>query len=275
MKPDNTSSANGPRRYADATPLQLALREMHTMAVTPRFWGVLLAVAIVLAIAAPFRTSEELTFPQLLAYWSAICVTTYFPATFVSMFVAVSLLQKGVAELPSWAAGGLAASFPVVAIILALNVFVVGFSGVGRPPLWVLTLQCGAISLAVVAVHYMLRPPARNAGEDETTPSPVNPLLERLPVSKRGPVLHMSMQDHYVQVTTTSGTELVLMRLADAIAAMPPEDGLQIHRSHWIAIAHVKAVDVAKGQRSVTMSDGTVLPVSRTHAPKLREMGLH
>ncbi len=164
MSADNHSSANGPRRYADATPLQLALREMHTMAVTSRFWGVLLAVAIVLAIAAPFRTSDELTFPQLLAYWSAICVTTYFPATFVSMFVAISLARKGIPELPSWAIGGLAASFPVIAIILALNIFVVGFSPVDAPPLWVLALQCGAISMAVVAVHYLLRPPVLKCG---------------------------------------------------------------------------------------------------------------
>ena len=35
----------------------------------------------------------------------------------------------------------------------------------------------------------------------------------------------MSMQDHYVEVTTTRGTEMVLMRFSDAIKDVAPVDG--------------------------------------------------
>ena len=43
-------------------------------------------------------------------------------------------------------------------------------------------------------------------------------LLTRLPYEKRGTLLSLSALDHYTEVVTTTGKELVLIRLADAIA---------------------------------------------------------
>ena len=62
---------------------------------------------------------------------------------------------------------------------------------------------------------------------------------QRLPLAKRGPVVRMSMQDHYVELTTAHGSELVLLRMADAVAEADPA-GLRIHRSHWVHPAHVR-----------------------------------
>ena len=45
---------------------------------------------------------------------------------------------------------------------------------------------------------------------------------------------------NYVEVWTERGTHLVLMRLSDAIRETAGENGLQIHRSHWVALGAVK-----------------------------------
>ncbi len=77
-----------------------------------------------------------------------------------------------------------------------------------------------------------------------------------------------------MEVSTTKGTELLLMRLTDAIAEATPTDGLQIHRSHRVAQDHVAAVRRDGGRTLVQLSDGRELPVSRSNLSALRGAGL-
>ena len=83
----------------------------------------------------------------------------------------------------------------------------------------------------------------------------------------------MSMQDHYVEVVTTRGRELVLMRMADAAAAMGTA-GIRIHRSHWVARDHVAASRREGAGAVVVTSDEAELPVSRSYVAGLKEAGL-
>lgn len=64
------------------------------------------------------------------------------------------------------------------------------------------------------------------------------------------------------------------MRLGDAIREAAPEPGLQVHRSHWVAIAAVTAAR-REGDRAVlSLSHGGDIPASRSHIPALKEAGL-
>lgn len=82
------------------------------------------------------------------------------------------------------------------------------------------------------------------------------------------------MQDHYVEIRTDKGGALVLMRLADAIAETEGVAGLQIHRSHWIAIGQVAQSVRLGGRLMLKMKDGTMLPVSRSYIEEVRAAGL-
>ena len=42
-------------------------------------------------------------------------------------------------------------------------------------------------------------------------------------------------EDHYLRVHTSAGQELILMRLADAVRELAGVEGLQTHRSWWVA----------------------------------------
>ena len=53
--------------------------------------------------------------------------------------------------------------------------------------------------------------------------------MARIPVETRGPLIALSVQDHYVEVRTARNT-LLLMRLSDAMQEARAADGLQIHR---------------------------------------------
>ena len=96
----------------------------------------------------------------------------------------------------------------------------------------------------------------------------------RLPPAKLGELPYMSMQDHYVEIVTSKGRELVLLRLADAINEAGRKTGIQLHRSHWAAFSAIASTRRDAGKISLVMSDGTELPVSRTYATALREAGI-
>ena len=63
------------------------------------------------------------------------------------------------------------------------------------------------------------------------------------------------------------------MRLSDAIRESAPEPGLQVHRSHWVARAQVRAARRIGDRAVLTMTTGDDIPASRAHIPALKEAG--
>ena len=84
-------------------------------------------------------------------------------------------------------------------------------------------------------------------------------LLARLPHGTRGKLLHLAVADHPVDVTTDRGHALVLIRLSDAIAETAPTPGLQVHRSHWVALDAVRGTRQV-GKPVLHLQNGTVSP---------------
>ena len=102
-------------------------------------------------------------------------------------------------------------------------------------------------------------------------PAPEAPLLARLPARSRAELLHLRMQDHYVEVHTTAGSEMLLLRFRDALREVEGIDGLQVHRSHWVARAAVVGVERQRGGRiALRLVNGAKVPVSRSFAPPSR-----
>ncbi|MFP5340917.1 MAG: LytTR family DNA-binding domain-containing protein, partial [Gammaproteobacteria bacterium] len=167
-------------------------------------------------------------------------------------------------------AGALAGPF-IAAMVALINVGVFGPS-VTAIDLVTLALYCSLISAAVTVASAVLeRPAAAIAPVDATTPPP---LLERLPRAQRGRLIHIEVSDHYVDVTTDRGKGLILMRLSDAIRETAPAAGLQVHRSHWVALDAVKRGTRVGGKPVLELENGTLVPVSRTYLEAARAAGL-
>ncbi|WP_247878916.1 LytTR family DNA-binding domain-containing protein [Azospirillum brasilense] len=98
--------------------------------------------------------------------------------------------------------------------------------------------------------------------------------LARLPARLGRDLLALEMEDHYVRAHTAEGSDLILMRLRDAIAELAGLDGMQVHRSHWVAAAAVAGVErKPDGKLVLVLRDGRRVPVSRSHAAAVREAG--
>ncbi|MEM7458756.1 MAG: LytTR family DNA-binding domain-containing protein [Pseudomonadota bacterium] len=146
------------------------------------------------------------------------------------------------------------------------------------PELNYLTMQFGyvlVISLIITSASYLLKAARQNKVETEGDANPVGAFMERLPVKFRTAELYaISSEDHYLRVHTSLGEELILMRLADAVRELNGADGLQVHRSWWVAKDGVTDEKRIDGRSLLVLPSGTEVPVSRSYRTKARDAGL-
>ncbi|MEL7129484.1 MAG: LytTR family DNA-binding domain-containing protein [Pseudomonadota bacterium] len=96
--------------------------------------------------------------------------------------------------------------------------------------------------------------------------------LARLPIEYHGARLYaVSAEDHYLRVHTDRGSALILMRLTDAMRELAAADGLQTHRSWWVARAGISKTKGAGSRTSLVLKSGLDVPVARARAKRVRE----
>lgn len=281
------------------TLLQSTLRELRALLSRPRLWLVFALVVALFVLTGPFGTYERLAFPTRLGYWLVLHATTWACALASISFFDVVLSRRTPSRLIRMLVGAMVSALPVGLAITVINfVLLMRPLNVERFLENVLTALPIAIAFCLLTWLSMTsgdgaraeQEPAPDAdaastatGAEERTPahdaanapSPADrpALLDRLPVDKRGPLIRLEVQDHYVLVVTTRGTDLLLMRLGDAIAETGGNTGQQIHRSHWVADAGVRSVTREGGKNprlTVQTTDGQVLPVSRSQVATVR-----
>ena len=229
---------NDRENYARDTPLQVALREIRVTASEPRFWIGMGAVIAILAVAAPFDTGDSLSFPALIAYWGVIAVCTFFIAMPVSAYFGEWCMRLGVPEALAWILGGVASSVPVFAFVMAMNVWIIGFAHNENRSLPLFYLYVLAISVAMSVIYYLVSL-GDEPGAVEAVAPKRGPFFDRVPGKLGTDIVSLQAQDHYLKVTTAIGSELVLLRLADAEKELESTGGLRVHRSWWVARKHV------------------------------------
>ena len=98
-------------------------------------------------------------------------------------------------------------------------------------------------------------------------------LASRLGADFQPPIIAAQSEDHYVRVHGTKGSELVLMRLRDAIAELDGIEGEQVHRSWWVARDAVSSVERAGRSLQLRLTNGLTVPVARESAERLQRNG--
>ncbi|MEL7113915.1 MAG: LytTR family DNA-binding domain-containing protein [Pseudomonadota bacterium] len=131
------------------------------------------------------------------------------------------------------------------------------------------------ISLIVTTAAFVKDTLEQRATTPAAESNPIATFLERLPVKYRTAELHaISSEDHYLRVHTNLGEELILMRLADAVRELASADGLQVHRSWWVAKSGVTDEKRVDGRSLLVLPSGKEVPVSRSFRPKAKDAGL-
>lgn len=98
-------------------------------------------------------------------------------------------------------------------------------------------------------------------------------LYARLSSGFEGDVVALESEDHYVRVHGVSGSELLLLRLRDAIAEMDKVDGRQTHRGWWVAREAATKVVGEGRSRQIELANGLRVPVARDSVDELLRSG--
>jgi hypothetical protein len=129
-------------------------------------------------------------------------------------------------------------------------------------------VMCQAMTLFAVFMNM------RAGKQPQSLPEAPPRFLERLPPRLAGSELWaVESEDHYLRLHTSGGQDLILMRLADAVAELEGIEGTQVHRSWWVARDAIVGAERGEGRATLTLKDGSQVPVSRTYAKVLREKG--
>ncbi len=89
--------------------------------------------------------------------------------------------------------------------------------------------------------------------------------MKRVPAQRRGTIILIKAEDHYLKVMTSKGDSLIHYRLSDAIAEMPLESGIRVHRSYWVARDAIASVEPAGRKLRMMLVNGVEIPVSLSY----------
>ena len=247
-------------------------------------------IGVFLAIIGPFG-SIVAPLPERLVTWIGFAWLGY--ACYRPM-QSIAIWGERALALPRWgvlAAAVLVGTVPMTVAVLAINTVPLG--SLGWPGLEVVMgtyfsvlVIGGAVTLLFNLVQGKggseVAPAASLAAAAEPEPAapppapppPVlaaNPLLDQLPAELGSAIIALEMEDHYVRVHTMLGSALVLMRLRDAMVHVAEIEGMQVHRSWWVARGAVE--DVLREGRNLRLglARGIEAPVARAKIAELKD----
>ncbi|MEP4050777.1 MAG: LytTR family DNA-binding domain-containing protein [Litorimonas sp.] len=223
---------------------------------------VILGFGFVFSVLGVYDT-HALPFYMRFTFWTATMATGLI-ATILIMPILVTRVLKSYHPAVHVIMGSIIASIPVT---LVITIFNPTFSFESSLKIWM--LQFGyvlIISLVVAGVAYPFLKKIGAYGEIQTTDqSVVQTFLKRLPIKyHNAELLGFSAEDHYLRVYTNKGEDLILLRFADAMRELSNAEGLQVHRSWWVAKSGVSDVQTNSGKKVLVLASGIKVPVSRT-----------
>ena len=99
-------------------------------------------------------------------------------------------------------------------------------------------------------------------------------LAERLPPRLGGGrLIALEAEDHYLRIHTDLGSDIILMRMVDAVALLSTVPGARVHRSWWVARGAVEGSSSIDGRSTLRLATGLAVPVSRSMRPGLAAQG--
>lgn len=262
------------------------------------FWA-MIALSVIIGFLGPFGTYNNASFLPRCGHWLMQLMGAYVlvrPSILLwdAVADAASLPRR---HLVFW--GVLLSSAPLAMLwAWSSSAF---FRGIGG--FEVLLPFAALCALAVLGVAAWARwadrrhhpEPAGNAGQSEggdTFASQIDPLpggqslsgiqvddhggprlAQRLSPKFEGRIVALQSEDHYVRVHGERGSELLFMRLRDAIGEMDGEAGEQVHRSWWIAAGSVANVEMEGRKRIIRLPNGASAPIARDSVARLERMG--
>ena len=252
-------------------------RETPAFLTLPGQGVVLSSLVALFAFTGPFGTYDSIGPLARLGYWSVALGANWLVCASVNM-LALRYLAGASWPRRTLAVAGLSllTAVPGTGVVFTAEaVFRPGYVAAGMLP--TVYLSVTVLMFAITILILLLaaaRSPAPQSSPKARRMGGAERFLDRLPEKIGRDLVCLSMADHYVEVFTTLGSALVLMRFADAVAELEGAGGLRVHRSHWVSRAHVQGVLRRDGSTILRLTGDREIPVSRGYLADVKAAGL-
>jgi hypothetical protein len=222
-------------------------------------WTAQVAIPLILLIAAHLALSRSGTFDR----WNPWLKLTISGIVGSLLFAPLALTLDFVFGIDDW--------HKVAAPAQLLMLLADEILGVVLP---VTLVWIGINAPRVLGLDFSQPSPASQAQRQEGAQyrAPASALLKLLPGDLGADIVFMKSELHYLRVVTTQGSALVLYNLRDAIEELPPDAGMQPHRSYWVALKHLERLARRDGKPYLRLRDGSQIPVSRRRLSEARAL---
>ncbi|MEL6511363.1 MAG: LytTR family DNA-binding domain-containing protein [Pseudomonadota bacterium] len=220
---------------------------------------------MIVTIIGPFGTYGRVGELILLFYWAVVIFWSVFSSIFLSSLVRASMKSP---SIPATIVSTLLFTITFAPFLIWFTDLALKPDLVARPSNVQLTVYVLVITIAIGVLVYQVETHFK-------TVKPQGPRLwRRLPQALQANIVRLSSDGHFVSIHTVKGSHRIRIRFADATAEMDGVEGGCVHRSHWVAKAHVIGVVNKANRPLLVMSDGVEVPVSRTYRCEAERMGL-
>ena len=234
-----------------------------------KFAGVVVGLGLLFSWLGVYDTGQA-PFPARFLFWTATMAVGAGSSFFVAPYMWSDRFEAWPAPVKI-AIVAFAVSFPVTVVLFVFNGGPYSINHAIIQFVYVLIISL-IISTGMYVAHVFEE---AKAATSDSSSDQLAAFMERLPVKFRTAELHaISSEDHYLRVHTSLGEEMILMRLADAVRELAGADGLQVHRSWWVARQGIQDEKRIDGRSFLVLPSGTEVPVSRSYRAKAKEAGL-
>ncbi|WP_372835358.1 LytTR family DNA-binding domain-containing protein [Puniceibacterium confluentis] len=251
---------------------ELSLQSLIALLMTPKsaiFFT--LALSVLMTADAP-GVSVSLDTWMLAIVWPVAAATYLF--SYLAIFWLVALVQLRIPKI-TW-------PLPVAAILAVLPAAAAAegvtwllMRGQFQSDIWTHSFYFAPTILAfdtvfygfVVPVLQAASPPADTGGTPSETVAPEK-TARHLQIGQHSvdiaKVRYIQARQHHVHVTLNGTTLSQRARLSDIVAQTRAADGVQPHRSWWVARSEAKGIARNENRHVLTLADNTQIPIART-----------
>lgn len=247
---------------------------------------VIAGIGLILGLLGPFGT-YPMPLPLRLLYWVGFILVGY--AIFRPITRAAGWLHEQ-SRIPLPVAIMMAVAVAALPLTILIGFAISGMQWgtyLTGSAFGLLYLQCAGVGVGIFLLMRLIFPADRRQMTREPAPvsgpvssgTSVQPqsvstkLHDRLPPGFPPAILALGVEDHYVRVHTADRSEMLLMRLSDAIDEMDGIEGERTHRSWWVARDAVRTSRRDGRNLRLILHNGLEVPVSRTSVAKLKQLG--
>lgn len=229
-----------------------------------------LAVGAALGRLGPFDTFSELRPGERYAYWIGLTLLMWLQGVAILALVD-ALGGRRWPRSASVVVAALLASIPTAFEVAWAEMLLRVERDLGPTDLLAIMGDVALLSVPLLLLTHGWADARKSSSAIDDPKAPPGSLVELMEPSRRGSLLAVGSEDHYVRLYTDRADQLVAMRFRDALARLGSEDGMQVHRRWWTAAAAVRAIEKDGDGLRLLLNNGLTLPVSRSYAQQVRK----